>query len=215
MKKILFLTFTIAVAMIARAQSVTDIEGNSYKTVKIGKQVWMAQNLITAKFNDGSDIPLVTDDREWRNLTAPGYCWYENNREKNSTSYGALYNWYVVKTGKLCPTGWHVPSDEEWAILTRETGGKSSGGALKEKGSGHWKAPNLGATNETGWTALPSGRRNAGGEFSGLRDWCYFWSATEFNNNKAWYRGIGADDVLIDKYTYNMKSGFSVRCMKD
>ncbi|MGB4293792.1 MAG: FISUMP domain-containing protein, partial [Bacteroidales bacterium] len=93
-----------------------DVDGNRYKVIMIGNQLWMAENLRTTKYNDGTPIPLVTDNTAWSNLTSPGYCWYDNN-STNKDTYGALYNWYTVNTGKLCPSGWHVPSDDEWTIM--------------------------------------------------------------------------------------------------
>ena len=111
--------------------SIYDSEGNKYRTVQIGTQTWMAENLRSTKLNDGTDIPFVPDVTLWSSLTTPGYCWFNND----SVGYGALYNWYTANTGKLCPEGWHVPGDEEWTILTDYLGGKSvAGGKLKEAG---------------------------------------------------------------------------------
>lgn len=160
--------------------TVTDSDGNVYNTVTIGTQVWMAENLRTTKYKDNTAIPLVTDNTAWTNLSTPGYCWYNNDAATNKSTYGALYNWYTVNTGKLCPTGWHVPTDAEWSTLTTCLGGVGvAGGKLKEAGTSHWMSPNVGATNETGFTALPSGYRYAGGtfEYNGLGGW--WWSSTE------------------------------------
>ena len=119
----------------------------------------MAENLRTTKYNDGTPIPQVTDAAAWSNLMTPGYCWYNNDAAKYKETYGALYNWYTVNIGNLCPSGWHVPADTEWMVLTAHLGGeKISGGKLKETGTLHWDKPNLRATNETGFTALPGGR---------------------------------------------------------
>jgi uncharacterized protein (TIGR02145 family) len=136
----------------------TDFENNYYPVVEIGTQVWMAENLKTTRLNDGTTIPLVNDNTTWYNMTTPGYCWYSNNEATYKNPYGALYNWHVVNTGKLCPTGWHVPTDPEWAILTTFIGGNA--GKLKEKGTIHWQSPNSGvlqlcladtATQSTTW----------------------------------------------------------------
>jgi len=117
----------------------------------------MGENLKTTHFNDGTAIPMVTNATEWGNLLTPGYCWYENNETVNKDTYGALYNWPSVSSGKLCPAGWHVPSDADWTVLTQNLGGISfAGSKLKEAGTTHWIAPNLAATNETGFTALPA-----------------------------------------------------------
>lgn len=147
--------------------NVTDIDGNIYHTVQIGTQIWMVENLKTTKFNDGTTIPLVTDNIAWSKLTTPAYCW-NKNIENNKDTYGALYNWYAVNTGKLCPKGWHVPTDNDWTILANYLGGETydnknieskTGGKLKESGTIHWSSPNEGATNETGFTGLPGGSR--------------------------------------------------------
>jgi uncharacterized protein (TIGR02145 family) len=141
---------------------VSDVDGNTYKVVIIGTQVWMAENLKTTKYSDGTPIPLVTDNTAWSNLTTPGYCWYNNDSATIAQTYGALYNWYTVNTGNLCPAGWHVPTDAEWTILITYLGGEDvAGGKLKEAGTAHWSSPNTGATNETGFTALPGGFRSA------------------------------------------------------
>ena len=97
--------------------SIADIDGNNYKTIPIGPLVWMAENLKTTKYNDGSDIPLVEKDSQWTNILTPGYCWFKNNDTVYKDIYGAYYNWFAVSTGKLCPVGWHVPSDTEWQTL--------------------------------------------------------------------------------------------------
>jgi len=134
---------------------VSDIDGNYYKTIQIGSQIWMAENLKTTRYNDGSNIPLVTDNTAWSNLTTPGYCWYNNDAATYKNVYGALYNWYAVNTGKLCPSGWHVPSEYEWTLLVNYLGGVyAAGGKLKETGTTHWYSPNAGActTISAMWT---------------------------------------------------------------
>ncbi len=151
---------------------VTDIDNNHYEAVRIGSQLWMAENLKTTRYNDGTPIPLVTDSLEWDNLVTPAYCWYRNDPVTYGETYGALYNLHVVSTGILCPSGWHVPSDAEWTVLSDYLGGESvAGGKLKEAGTTHWYTPNAGATNETGFTALPGGIREAANSTPGL--YCY------------------------------------------
>lgn len=195
---------------------VTDIDGNIYTTVKIGTQEWMVENLKTTRYNDGSSIPLVTDFAAWGNLISPGYCWY-NNDVSNKSSYGALYNWFSVNTGKLAPTGWHVPSNAEWTTLTNFLGGENgAGGKLKETGTTHWNAPNTGATNETGFTALPGGWRGDNGNFYNLNANAFLWSSTNYNTTTAWWRILYYDYNMV--YPYEDGSyvlGFSVRCIKD
>jgi len=195
---------------------ITDKDGNVYTSVIIGTQEWMAENLKTTKYNDGTDIPLVTDDHEWIELTTGAYCWYNNDAATYKTPYGALYNWYAVNTGKLCPTGWHIPTDEEWTELTDYLGGTSvAGGKLKESGTTHWNSPNTGATNETGFTALPSGYRNYGGTYDDIVNYGYWWSSQEFSTTEAYYRDMSYNDISIYRGNDYKLYGFSVRCLRD
>ena len=194
--------------------TVTDHDGNVYNTVKIGTQVWMAENLKTTKYNDNTAIPLVTDNSEWISLTTPAYCWYDNDIS-NKTTYGALYNWYTVNTGKLCPTGWHVPSDEEWTILTNYLG-SMAGGRMRETGTTHWKSPNTDAPNDSKFTALPGGSRRYDGSFYYIGDGGYWWSATEDDAADAWYLNmeINSFSTFYGSYYYKYY-GISVRCLRD
>jgi uncharacterized protein (TIGR02145 family) len=196
--------------------AIKDIEGNVYHAVKIGTQVWMVENLRTSKYNDGADIPLVTDINEWINLDAPGYCWY-NNEISNKTPYGALYNWYAVNTGKLCPEGWHVPTKDEWLALFAYLGDEDEEdvGKLKEEGFTHWESPNTGATNETGLTLVPGGERNRDGIFQLKGKEAIYYSSTEGNITD----GIGYvffyDKISFGTIVDYKTRGFSVRCIKD
>ena len=197
--------------------TVTDIDGNTYKTVTIGSQTWMAENLRTTTYNDGTAIANVTDDDEWLALTTGAYCNYNNTTSTDTiATYGRLYNWYAVNTGKLCPTGWHVPSDAEGAELIDYLGGRSvAGGKLKETGTTHWNSPNTGATNETGFTALPGGYRKYDRSFLVVGDGGYWWSATEYNSSNAWSRDMYYHFSTV-YWTYYVKEvGFSVRCVRD
>ena len=195
--------------------TMTDQDGNVYKTVTIGTQTWMAENLRTTKYNDGTAIPNVTDDDEWGALTTGSYCNYNNMTGTDSiATYGRLYNWYAVNTGKLAPTGWHVPSDAEWTVLTDYLGGTSiAGGKLKEIGTTHWQSPNTGATNVAGFTALPGGYRSSSGTFSYVGGLGYWWSATEYSTTHAYYRSILYSDVGREDGVKEV--GFSVRCVRD
>jgi len=196
---------------------VTDLDGNSYDTVAIGTQVWMVQNLKTSKFNDGISIPLVTSNSAWASLTTPGYCFYDNEATINKATYGAIYNWYSVNTGKLCPTGWHVPSDAEWTTLTNFLGGLNiAGGKLKETGISHWVTPNDGATNSSGFTALPAGYRNEAGSFANINDDDFWWSTTTSTSQttKAWSRGVNYNYPYVYNDYYLKSFGFSVRCIR-
>jgi uncharacterized protein (TIGR02145 family) len=195
---------------------VSDIDGNTYKTVTIGTQTWMAENLRVARYKDGTAIPLVTDTIAWANLTTPGFCWYNNDETTYKATYGALYNWYAVSTGKLCPAGWHVPTDDEWTTLRIYLGDDSfAGGKLKETGTAHWASPNTGATNETGFTALPGGFRYLTGIFDRIGGWGFWWTATENNDVWAHYCFLIYDTSSLVGPHYVKVEGFSVRCLRD
>jgi uncharacterized protein (TIGR02145 family) len=201
-----------------------DIDGNVYTSVTSGTQVWMVENLKTTKYNDGTPIPLVTDNTAWTNLTTPGYCWYNNDAAANKNTYGALYNWYAVNTDKLCPTGWHVPSDAEWHTLVLYLDGNASidnipessiaGDKLKEEGTSHWMSPNTG-TNSSGFKALPGGGRNSLG-FGSIGGSGLYWSSTGIAGYEyVLYRGLGYNTSDIFRSTYSKWIGCSVRCLKD
>ncbi len=207
--------------------TVNDIDANIYKTITIGTQVWMAENLKTIKYNDGTAIPNVTAGTAWAALTTPAYCWYNNDAANYKATYGALYNWYVVDVagngGKnVCPTSWHIPTDAEWTTLTDYLGGEGiAGGKLKETGLTHWIDPNTGATNETGFTALPGGRRNFGGpyepagSYGGIGGGGSWWSSTESSSAYTWLRFMFYYDTYVYRTNGDERSGFSVRCVRD
>jgi uncharacterized protein (TIGR02145 family) len=207
---------------------VSDVEGNVYKIVTIGTQVWMAENLKTTKYKDGEEIPLVTESSESANPPTPAYYWYDNDEATYKNVYGALYNWYTVNTGKLCPVGWHVPTETDFNKLINYLGPINlAGGKLKstgtiEEGTGLWYYPNYGATNESGFTALPGGDRNMLDVYwvtdeIGLRG--YWWSSTE---NTGEFAGQGVAAMLLldnwqgDAYVQYMteQCGLSIRCIK-
>ncbi len=198
-----------------QAQTVTDIDGNVYKTVTIDTQVWMSENLKTTKYNDGTTIPLVKDDKAWVALTTPGCCWY-NNEKANKNKYGALYNWYTVNTNKLCPRDWHVPTDAEWLTMTNYLGGESiAGGKLKETGTTHWLSPNTGATNESGFTAFPGGYRDDSGKFYVIRKYGNWWSSTESSMSHAYSRNMNYSYCDVIRDSFDKRVGMSVRCLRD
>jgi uncharacterized protein (TIGR02145 family) len=199
-----------------KSDAITDIEGNYYNIVTIGDHIWMEENLKTTKYNDGTDIPLVTDNTGWAALTTPAYCWYNNDEATNKTIYGALYNWYTVNTGMLCPTGWHLPTDAEWTALSDFLGGVSvAGGKMKETGYEHWASPNSGATNESGFTALPGGYRQSDGVFISYSYCSIFWSSSEYDATYSWGRQLLWQNDDLGRYTRNNSFGLSVRCLKD
>jgi len=195
--------------------TVSDIDGNIYKTVTIGTQIWMAENLKTTKFKDGSLVPLITDNTAWKNLTTSAYCWYKNDLS-NKNIYGALYNWYAVNTGKLCPSGWHVPSDGEWTVLAAYLGGDAiAGGKLKESGLSHWNSPNDGATNVSGFTALPAGVKVTDSRlFVEIGRYGFFWSSVGLGST-AFYRQVEFDTTLLFMVNEPKTTGMSIRCIKD
>ncbi|MBG0860023.1 MAG: fibrobacter succinogenes major paralogous domain-containing protein [Bacteroidales bacterium] len=196
--------------------SVRDIEGNEYKTITIGTQTWMLKNLCTTRFKDDTPIAQVSDSAKWASITTPAYCWYKNDEAAFESTYGALYNWFTVNTGKLCPEGWHAPSDDEWNILTSIYGGeKVAGGKLKERGMSYWVDPNSGATNESGFTALPGGFRYHDGVFFDLGFGGYWWSTEQHSTSDAFFRFIYYKDSAVFRFNNRKRNGFSVRCVRD
>lgn len=201
--------------------SVTDIEGNIYKTIQIGTQTWMAENLITTRLSDGTSIPNITEDQVWTTLATPGYCWY-NNETNYTKGYGALYNWYAVNTGKLCPTGWHVPSDNEWTVFVDFLGDMDlANPKIRETGTTHWQSFTSDATNISGFTALPGGCRFWDGQFNGFGIMMYFWSSTNYFQSGGlsldWsYRNDGISlSYGSGRGNSGYNDGLSVRCVKD
>ncbi len=195
---------------------VTDIDGNVYHAVTIDTQTWMTENLKTTRFRDGTRIPLVADSTEWSKLTSPGYCWYKNDEATYKGVYGALYNWYTVNTGKLCPAGWHIPGDPEWSALTNVLGGeKVAGGKLKKAGKTFWVTPNAGATNETGFSALPGGLRYYNGLYFDFGFSSYWWSSTGLTQDRAYFRFLHYLDSTAYRFENLKKIGFSIRCLQD
>ncbi|MGA1978434.1 MAG: fibrobacter succinogenes major paralogous domain-containing protein [Bacteroidales bacterium] len=202
-------------------------DGQRYKTVKIGTQIWLAEDLRTTSFNNGIVIPLVTDKTIWAVLTTPAYCWYNNDEASYKSTYGALYNWYAVSTGKICPIGWHIPTDNEWKTLEMYLGMSQNeadksgmrisneGGKLKETGTTHWTNPNVGATNESGFTALPGGYRSDHGSFHDVGGYGHWWSVTVYDAMSAWDRCIDYDYAGFSRYNDGKRCGFSVRCVRD
>lgn len=157
--------------------SVSDLEGNVYPTIVIGEQDWMVTNLASTIYNDGTPIPNVTDAAAWANLTSDAYAWLDND-VANKDLYGAYYNWYAVDKRKLCPAGWAMPSRDSWGALVDTLGGKAvAGGLMKEAGPAHWQAPNKGATNLSGFSALPAGERDLTGGFAVQGQYAEWWSS--------------------------------------
>lgn len=185
--------------------TMTDQDGNVYKTVTIGTQTWMAENLRTTKYNDGTLIP---NNVYWNYL----------NRSSNEdiATFGYLYNYHAVNTRKLAPKGWHVPTDAEWTILTNFLGGESEAGSkLKEIGITHWNSPNQ-ATNETGFTALPGGFRSGSlDDFAFIGDYGFWWSSTEYTTDLAWIHNVFYSNITVFREYSGKNNGYSVRCLRD
>jgi uncharacterized protein (TIGR02145 family) len=204
----------------ADKNSVTDIDGNTYKTVQIGSQVWMAENLKTSKYNDGTTIPNITDYTQWHNNTTGAWAYY-NNDAANNAKYGKLYNWYAVSpttngNKNVCPTGWHIPTDAEWTVLTEYLGGLSiAGGKMKEVGTTNWNSPNTDATNISLFTGLPGGYRSVDGSYVNIGYYGFWWSSSEVNTDFAWNRYLVYYDGNANRDSDDKRNGFSVRCLRD
>ena len=195
---------------------VTDIDGNKYKTIALGLQIWMADNLKTTRYNDGTAIPYVTDAGKWASLSGPGFCWYKNSESTFKPMYGAIYNWYAINDNRLCPEGWHVPDNTDWDHLADYLGGwNSAGGKLKVKGDAYWSTPNTGATNEYMFSALPGGLRYLDGEFRDFGFGGYWWSASEQSAERAFFRHIFYEEVSLFRFDNDKRNGFYVRCIKN
>lgn len=197
-------------------ETVTDYDGNVYHTVTIGTQVWMVENLKVSHYRDGTSIPYISNVYDWSVNHRDAYC-YSGNTYR--------YTWYAVNTGKLAPAGWHVPTDIEWQILSDHLGGDSvAGGKMKESGYSHWPVPNTGATNESGFMALPTGYRQTDGTFRLLDSCTIFWSTNEQGQTDpdsmyAWNRRLAYSTAALQRSPYwweNYKrNGLVVRCVKD
>ena len=213
--------------------SMTDINGNSYKTITIGTQTWMAENLKVIKYNDGTTIPNVTDNKAWWALTTGAYCNGLNDPSKVAT-YGRLYNWYAVNTGKLCPTGWHVPSDDEWATLENyliangynydgsTTDNKIAKAMASSSGwKSYWYTGTIGykdypeKQNSSGFTALPGGFRGFDGYFYYMGKDGYWWTSTELFSHGVYYWSLSYCYSYLQSNNYFKETGYSVRCVRD
>jgi uncharacterized protein (TIGR02145 family) len=185
-------------------------------TVTICAQVWMQKNLDVTKYRDGTPIPEETDATAWAALTTGAYCSY-NNDPANDAIYGKLYNWYAVNDLRgLAPTGYHVPTDDEWTTLTTCLGGESvAGGKMKETGTTHWASPNQDATNTSGFTGLPGGYRRSNGTFNYIGDNGIWWSSAQNGTTFGWNRYLYFYNGNANRNFNSKKNGFSVRCLRD
>jgi uncharacterized protein (TIGR02145 family) len=194
--------------------SCVDIDGNTYQTLQIGTQLWMKENLKTTRYRDGSAIPTNLSNSQWENTTRGAYAIYDNEPE-NDKIYGKLYNWYAVADPRgLCPVGWHVPSDAEWATLENFLGGtKVAGGKMKTTNS--WTSPNAKANNYSGFSGFPGGYRNGIGYYGNVGGNGGWWSSTGYSTTLAWLRGLGYLDGSSNRDYGDKQSGFSLRCLRD
>jgi len=197
--------------------TVTDVEGNVYPTIIIGKQEWMVENLKTTQFADGTPIPNVTDGVTWFDLTSHAYAWYDNDIA-NKDLYGALYNWWVVDTTIICPEGWTVPSQDNWQALADSLGGTAvAGGRMKEAGTAHWQAPNTGATNQSGFAALPAGWRSLTGAFIEQGQVAMWWTSTPYLltlDPEGVFWDASSRSTSSNGANARFQSGFSIRCRR-
>jgi uncharacterized protein (TIGR02145 family) len=207
--------------------TVTDIDGNVYQTIKIGDKWWMMENLKVTHYRNGDEIPNITSNSTWENLISGAYCNYDND-EGNVDTYGRLYNWHAVSDSRgIAPQGWHVPTDAEWKQLEMYLGmtraeadasgwrGTAEGGMLKDTGTTYWASPNGGATNESGFTALPGAYRNYDGSFNNLGNVASFWTATQYSSDRSWTRRLHYQFTQCARLNYGKTYGSSIRCVKD
>jgi uncharacterized protein (TIGR02145 family) len=190
------------------SDEIRDGDGNVYTTVTIGSQVWLRENLRTTKYNDGTGIPHVTGDA-WDPLLTPAYCWF-GDVAANKDIYGGIYNLFAVNTGKLCPNGFHVPSRGDLLILT-DFLGDDAGGRMKSMTL--WNVPNEGASNSSGFTALPGGMRTSSFVHNGM--FAYYWTSTLFSTSSGYYVTLSYDNALVQEDHRWGSSGLSVRCIQD
>ena len=223
---ILYLTGCILNAQRTASFLTDKRDGNNYRIVKIGDQVWMAENLkyLPAVVGPGTGSDSVL------HFYVFGYDGTNSLKAKLSSNYdiyGVLYNWPAAMNNAasstyvpsgiqgICPSGWHLPSDAEWSQLTEYLRTRVAGGKLKQKGTTLWNSPNKGASNKTGFTALPAGYRSDNGTFVSMGEDSDFWSATEFDAHNAWFRNIHFNDNDVGRNNFKKEIGFSVRCVKD
>jgi uncharacterized protein (TIGR02145 family) len=188
----------------------------AFKSVKIGTQVWMTENLNVSSFRNGDPIPQAKTEEEWEKAgenEQPAWCYYDND-PANGTKYGKLYNWYAVNDPRgLAPKRWHIPTDAEWTLLTDHLGGMDIAGTKMKSTSGWWD--NRNSTNSSGFSGLPGGYRYGNVTFYNIGKFGYWWSSTEYNTSNAWLRNLYYDSGNVDRYIHDKGEGFSVRCLRD
>lgn len=200
--------------------TISDIDGNTYRTIGIGNQEWMAEDLKTSRYSNGDIIPNITNNAQWAAQTQGAWCYYDNDAQFACPN-GKLYNWYVtIDERNVCPTGWHVPSDAEWTVLTDYLAGLNAAGGKMKSLTGWW-SPNVAATNESGFSGLANGARYDAALGSGFLNYGshgLWWSTTEDLSNGnvgAWFRQLRRDVGSVDRNNYYRECGFSIRCLRD
>jgi uncharacterized protein (TIGR02145 family) len=195
----------------------SDIDGNVYNTIRIGSQIWMAQNLKARRFRNGDIIPNTIGNDQWANTISAAYCNF-NNDESLGDIFGRLYNSYaIVDSRNIAPQGWHIPEEKEWQTLFSYLGGDTvAGGKMKERGTQSWSEPNTGATNESNFTALPGGYRSFyDGSFYGFRYVGFWWSTTKWINTEYFVYSLEHESKKIYELAWEINDGLSIRCLKD
>jgi uncharacterized protein (TIGR02145 family) len=217
MKNLLLLLVFVVLPIPGYNQTITDLDGNIYSTIIIGGQTWTAENLKTTTYSDSAAIPKTTGNPDWSNLITGAYCNYNNTADTDTiNNFGRLYNWYAVETKKLCPSGWHVPADNEWNILTQYLSANgysgSEGSALKA--SGGWNSDGSG-TDVFDFRALPGGYRLDEGTFNDIGNYGFWWSSTEDTTDIAQLLYLSYKYSWAGRNKDDKGSGFSIRCLKD
>ena len=198
--------------------SISDVDGNTYRTIVIGTQEWMAENLRTSHYSNGDLIPEVQGSGTWIALNTGASVWLNNDSITYHCNYGKMYNWYAVNDGrKVCPVGWHVPTQAEWTDLINYLGGLSvAGGPMKSVGTTYWNSPNGGATNSSGLSLLPgSSRSGLSGNYSPPGSGSVWWSDTDAGAGEAYYRGVNFSNTQVVDNSFPKETGMYVRCVKD
>lgn len=217
MKYVIFLFVTVFLIYSCNKDNSTNPDSNYYPSITIGTQIWMNKNLEMDHYRNGDPIPQIKEGMEWDTLKSGAWCYY-NYSDSLGKIYGKLYNWYAVNDPRgLAPQGYHIPTKQEWDKLSLFLGGDSiAGSKMKEIGNSHWTSPNLGATNEFGFSALPAGNLGfINNEFRWIGLVGNWWSSSEYNINTGYSRHLGSDyKNLFDNF--ERKADFlSIRCIKD
>lgn len=221
-------TFALSAGLACpESPTVTDIDGNVYRNVQIGNQCWMAENLKTTRYNDGTDISNVADNTAWTQLSTGAWCNYEDD-PANDVFYGKLYNWYAAAIPNICPIGWHVPTDTEWQQLEAALGmpagelgqvgyrgaAQNVGGRMKS--TAIWNEPNTGASNQSGFLGYPGGsRRYDSGTSNFIGNFGFWWSASGAGSDLAWSRGLNTDEARVSRFNNFKRNGYCLRCVRD